>query len=347
VSDAPQRHNRTGLIAPVLVVLILFLGWSGFWFYTQGQVTKRIDAQFAAWQKAGYTVEHDPYSVRGYPFRMFTEFHNIRIVTLDGRGVAAPLFQAEANAYALDKWVMTAPQGFTWYRGMANGAPLGSVTFTGSSIRASVSGMQHQIYNIAFVGTGLQAVPSDPSHPFLFSQADTVEAYARPSKDAANSADVLFRLSGAHGAPGSIVGDLSPDQPLSLHIEGTASDAMAFKGGNIADGIRAWASAGGLLTDLKSQLTSGDLNVQVMSDSLTFDQGGHLSGKMNLEMTGPFRPVAVLEALRLIPKDKMTDAAPLLNLALQTQGTQKLTVDFHDGGAWIGPLKVSDAPILP
>lgn len=347
MSDTPRRHNRIGLFGPFVAVLALFAAWSGYWFYIKDQVTKRIDAQFTVWQGAGYNVHRDPYNVRGYPFRMFAEFRNITVVAPDGHGLSAPLFQAEANAYALDKWVMTAPQGVTLYRGASKGVQLGTVTVTGSSLRASVSGLTRPIYTIAFVGTGVHAVPSDPSHPFLFTDADDVETYLRPSKDAANSADMLLRLSGAHGAPGSIVGDLSADQPLSLQLEGTASDASAFKGADFSTSLRSWAMAGGLLTDVKSQLTSGDLNVQVTSDGLSFDASKHLSGKVNVEMTGPFRPIAVLNALRLIPKDRMNEATPLLNLALQTQGKQKLPIDFHDGGAWLGPLKVSDAPILP
>jgi len=347
MSETSPRRHRIGLFGPFVLVVVLFAVWSGYWFYTRDQVTKRIDAQFTAWQGAGYTIRHDPYQVRGYPFRMFAEFRNVTIVAPTGRGLAAPLFQAEANAYALDKWVMTAPQGFTWYRGMSQGAPLGSVTITGSSLRASASNLLHPIYRIALAGTDVRVAPSDPAHPFMFASADRVEAYMRPSQGVEGSADLLLRLSGARGQPGSMTGDLSPGQPLSLHIEGTASDATAFRGRDFGESLRAWAAAGGQLSEVKSQLTAGDLNVQAMSDGLTLDTGGHLSGRLSLEMTGAFRPVAVLGALRIIPKDKMTQAAPLLNLAIQTQGTQKLPVDFHDGGVWIGPLKVSDAPILP
>ncbi len=346
IAPRSKRH-RIGLFGPTLLCFIVFGAWSGYWFYTKDRITKQIDAQFTTLQAAGYQIKHDPYAIRGYPYRMFIELKNVTVIAPSGRGVAAPVFQAEANAYALDKWVMTAPQGLTLYRGHPAGVELGTVAVTGSALKASASGLTHAVYNIALQGTALKMVASDPTRPFVFTTADNFEAYVRPTKAVADSADLLIRLSGAHGDPHSMVGDLGADKPLSLHVEGVAGGLSGFKGKAFADGLKAWTAAGGHISGLQAEVTAGDLDVRAMSDAITLDQGGHLSGKMKLEMTGAFRPVAVLGALHLISPENMTLAGPLLDMTLSTNGTQKLPLDFHDGGAYIGPLKVSDAPILP
>ncbi len=346
ITPKSKRH-RIGLFGPALACFVAFGAWSGYWFYIKDSITKQIDGRFTALQAAGYQVKHDPYAIRGYPYRMFVELKNVTLIAPSGRGVAAPVFQAEANAYALDKWVMTAPQGLTLYRGHPAGVELGSVAVTGSALKASASGLTKPIYNIALQGTGLKLVPSDPTRPFVFTSADNFEAYVRPSKDTTDAADMLIRVSGAHGDPHSMVGDLSPEKPLSLHVEGTVAQVSGFKGKDFADGLKAWTASGGHMTGFQSEVIAGDLDVRAMSDAITLDQGGHLYGKVKVEMTGAFHPVAVLGALHLISPENMTLAQPLLDMTLATQGTQKLKLDFHDGGAYIGPLKVSDAPILP
>jgi len=55
----------------------------------------------------------------------------------------------------------------------------------------------------------------------------------------------------------------------------------------------------------------------------------------------------VMSAAGLLSDEKMLLAKPLLGMTFATVGAQKLGFDFKDGKAYIGRLKVSDAPILP
>ncbi|MBW8882643.1 MAG: DUF2125 domain-containing protein [Asticcacaulis sp.] len=332
-----------GLFGPFVAVVVLAIVWSGYWFYVAHEVEKRIAAHQTTLIQHGYQVSFDPVHVRGYPYRMFVEMKNLTVVAPNGKGFATPDLQAEANAYALDKWVMVAPQGLTLYRGRIDGYDLGKITVSGRSLRASVSGLSKPVYNVAVEGSALTLVPSDPTHPFAFTTADKFDAYLRPTHDVADSADFLMRISGAHGQPQSFIGDMSPEKPLSLSTEGVLNHFAAFNGG----GFKAWAQAGGTATGVKSQVTAGDLGVIITGDGLSADSDNHLTGKLKIEMSGTFKPLDVLGALRVISPENMTLAKPLLNMTLATQGTQAFTIEFHDGSAWIGPLKVSDAPILP
>ena len=343
---APRRH-RIGIFAPFVLVVLAFAAWSGYWFYVANQIETRFKAHQDALIGQGYQVSLDPWHVGGYPFRMFVQLHNVTVIAPSGRGVAAPQIEAEANAYALDKWVLAAPQGLTLYRGHPGGIDLGTVMVAGSGLKASVSSLTQPIYNVAVSGQNLVLTPSDTAHPFAFSTAGNFEAYLRPTPDKADSADVLLRVADAHGQPQSIAGDLSPEKPLALHVEATLSHVSAFGGAAQGQAVAQWRAAGGTVSGFKAQATAGDLNVFAKSDALTVGDDNRLAGHMDIEMSGSFQPINVLAALRLISPENMTLAKPLLNLTLATQGTQKFPLDFRDGGAFIGPLKVSDAPILP
>lgn len=343
VTPKPRRH-RIGLFGPFIVVLVLIAGWSAYWFYVAHEVEKRIAGHQSVLIEQGYQVSYDPFKVKGYPYRMFVELKNLTVVAPSGKGFTTPDLQAEANAYALDKWVMVTPQGLTLFRGRVDGYDLGKVVVSGKSLRASASGLTKPVYNLAVEGTNLTLVPSDTEHPFAFTSADKFDAYLRPTANVADSADFLMRVSGAHGQPRSFVGDVSPEKPLSLSVEGVLSKFSAFNG---EGGVKAWGAAGGLANGVKAQMTAGELNLLFHGDGLTSDDTGRLKGQLMFEMSGTFKPLDVLGALRLISPENMTLAKPLLNMTLATQGTQKFTLDFHDGAAYMGPLKVSDAPILP
>ena len=340
---ATKKHSRIGVFAPFVCVLVLLAGWSAYWFYVAHQVETRLAAHRAELVASGYRISYDPFKVRGYPYRMFVELKNLSVTAPNGKGFATGDLQAEANAYALDRWVMLAPQGLTLYRGQLDGVNLGTVTVTGQGLRASVSGLTRPVYNVAIEGVQLNLVASDPGHPFAFTTADKVDAYLRPTQNVADSADFLMRVSGAHGQPQSFVGDISPDKPLSLSVEGSLNHYSAFNGG----GVKAWGAAGGTATGVKAQISAGELTVMISGDGLTSDSSGRLQGQAKISMSGTYRPLDVLGAMRLISDDNMTLAKPLLRMSLAAQGAPAFTLDFHDGHAYIGPLKVSDAPILP
>jgi len=239
-----------------------------------------------------------------------------------------------------------APQGLTLFRGHPKGVELGRLAVTGSALRASVSSLDKPIQNIAFQGTDVVLTPSDPSHPFLFNRADVFEAYTRPHADEPDAADWLLRVDGARGAPGSMAGDLSPSQSVSLHAEGKIERPSAFKG-DVSTGLAAWTGAGGQISGLHVLVKAGDLALTATSPTLTADDHARLKGHLDLELSGTYKPVEALAATRLVSPDNLALAKPLLDMTLSTNGTQKFGIDFKNGGSYIGPLKVSDAPILP
>ncbi len=292
--------------------------------------------------RQGYRVSVAPYQVTGYPFRVSVNLRDLSIVAPSGRGVDFPELDVAANAYMITKWVAVAPKGATLHRS----GDLGTLAVSGSALRASLSGITRTVPSIAIEANDLSLVPSDPAKPFTFDSAKKFEAYVRPNTGASDSADVLVRVTQAHGQGGRFVGDFSPGKPLDMHIEATLNKVTAFQGRDFATGLKAWKQAGSV-TGFKSELKNAELRVMATSDKLTYDADGKPVGRLNAEMTGTFRPLDVLAAAGLMSRENMTAMAPLLNMTLATVGAQKLAVDFRDGGAYVGPFKVSDAPALP
>ncbi len=347
----PKKTHRIGIFAPIALVVLAAAGWSGYWFYTAHQVQAALTTQVDGMIKQGYHVTSDPYNVRGYPYRMYVEFHNLTVIAPSGRGAMFPVLDLEANAYALDKWVASAPSGMTVYRGRSNpgiagGLDLGKLTVTGTSLRASISHLRDAVPDVRIQGTGLNVIPSDPTHPFTFDKAELFEAYARPNAKAPDSADFLVRLEGSHGVTPGFVGKFSPQKPVDMHIEGTFNQISAFKGVDFATGLKKWKT-GGVASQFRCEVKNTDLTLLATSDALAFDAASHMTGHLKIDMSGTFKPLDVLGAAGLISEDNMTLARPLLDMTLATVGPQSFNIDFHDGSAFIGPLKVADAPILP
>src|SRR3569833_4760021 len=65
----PRRRRRWPIFVPSALLLLVALGWSGFWFYASNQV----DVQFRGWQereaKSGRIYDCSHREVGGFPFR--------------------------------------------------------------------------------------------------------------------------------------------------------------------------------------------------------------------------------------------------------------------------------------
>jgi len=346
-AEAPKRR-RIGIFAPTVAVIVLITAWTVWWFIAAHRVEAAFHAQADALTKQGYRVSTAPYSVKGYPYRLAVNLHDVSIVAPSGRGFAAPGLDIEANAYNPDKWVLVATRGLTLYRGHdKTGADLGTLALTGKVLRASASHLNQTVPDIRLQGMDITATPSDPAHPFVFDTATLFEAYLRPNAKDAGSADALVRWTGARGRAPGFTGKVSPNAPLDLHVEGTVNRIDAFKGVNFADGLTAWKN-GGVASNLIVELKRPDTTMRLGSDAVTAGPDNRVEGKVKVELTGAAGPIDMLSAAGILSGDAALQATPLLDLVLgANNGPAKLTIDFKKGKAYIGPVKVADAPTLP
>lgn len=344
----PKRHSRIGVFAPTVAVAVLAVAWTVWWFVAAHRVETAFHTQFDTLTRQGYRVSTAPWSVKGYPYRLAVDLHEVDIVAPEGRGFAAPALDIEANAYNPDKWVVVATKGLTLYRGHAkDGSDLGTLALTGKVLRASVSHLGQPVPDIRLQGMDVVATPSDAGHPFVFDTAALAEAYVRPDAKDADGADALVRLNGARGHAPGFAGKVSPNAPLDLHIEGTINHVSAFKGVTLAEGLAAWKT-GGTASGLIVELKRPDTTLRLSSDALTADADNRVEGKVKVELTGAAGPIDMLSQAGVLAGDTAADITPLLDLAMgANNGPAKLTIDFKKGKAYIGPIKVANAPTLP
>ncbi|WAC49903.1 DUF2125 domain-containing protein [Asticcacaulis sp. SL142] len=346
-AETPKKApTKWGLAWPFLIVLIALGLWSAYWIYMARQVESNLTAHREALIRAGYHVQYDPVSVRGYPFRMFMEFKKVEVVAPSGKGFAAPVIAAEANAYALDKWVMVAEKGLTLLRGRHEGLDLGQVTVTGDALRASVSGLSKPIYDLAIEGLNPVFVSSDPARPFALNGAERFEAYLRPNAKTADMADILVRLTGAKGDPLSLAGKIGQTKPFTLHWEASVNHLSQFKGVDWGQSVETWQKGGGALSGLKSSLKIEELNLFLESDLMSVDSNRRLNGQLKLEISGSGDPFGFLLSTGLIDAKYEPLARPLVGVRIVADKPVVMNFEFRDGGTYTGPLKVSDAPTV-
>ena len=66
---AAGRRSRWGLFLPPLLLLLLAVAWSGFWFYAASQAEIATDAWRAQEAKSGRIYDCAKRSIGGFPFR--------------------------------------------------------------------------------------------------------------------------------------------------------------------------------------------------------------------------------------------------------------------------------------
>ena len=70
IAVAPRRHSRWRIFIAPLLLLIVAIAWSAFWFYAASQVDVQADAWRAREAKSGRVYDCARRSVAGFPFRL-------------------------------------------------------------------------------------------------------------------------------------------------------------------------------------------------------------------------------------------------------------------------------------
>jgi hypothetical protein len=353
-----RRKSRTGLFAPLVLALLALAGWSGWWFWLAGQVEQRVDAQVTAMQQAGWTVERQKTDVDGWPFRLRLDNGATRIAAPSGHAVEAPALIAQASALNPEKWVLVAPDGLTITR-----AAKGKTDIAAQAIRMSVHGLRQRWPNVAFELAQPVFTPRTGAEPFPLSDAGKVEMYLRPHRVVAgtpepeNSIDVLFRLIDGTGRPGGPIESLAQKGKLTIQAESVLVNADRIRGADAAGILSAWSREGGRFGEIRGEMQAGVSRAQLNSAGLSADADGRLNGTVDLDAVDPWPALSGL--IRAGGGDvgrggtagaaaaaAAAQAGPAGAPAGASQSDVKLSIQFRDGRAWLGPFPIAPAPKL-
>lgn len=289
----PKRASRWVLIAMPAFVVILFAGWTGFWFYASSQVNEQFDRWRAREAEAGRGYECGKLSVGGFPFRFEVRCDNA-VVNLASQTAArtfgtGTVTQILAVAQIYNPRLMIAE--FTGPATITEQGSATSLNMNWSAANSSVYGLPDfpqrgslVFDNITFDSTGVSTV--------AIGSIKHAEFHGRIAEGSVTSnpvIDVAASLSQA-AAPGL--------HPLAaLPLDGTAQVRLRglkdFRPKPWPERFREVQEAGGKIEIQQSRIQQGEL-IAVSSGSLGITAQGMLDGELTMTVVGLDKIVATL-----------------------------------------------------
>ncbi len=318
-APAARKPRRLGLYIPWGLAAILAIAWSAGWLWLAHETGRQIDASVAGLRAAGWQASWSARQVGGYPFHIDADFTNLRLADPSGWGLSVPTVKSEANVFAPTHWIVAAPVGLTFTR--PGGSP---VAVTARLLRASINGWDKSPPNIVLQGDDLTLTPAAGAGPFWLQSAKTLQMATRPAPD--DQGEVWFSLAGAKVAPQSWMGQIARGAPVNITFDGVVFRAGTLRGGDWRDAARNWTHSGGGLDVRQFTLTAGEASLDSRRGSLAVADDGGLVGELDANLGQPGRLFAGLRA--------------------QPGETQTLKITFHNGYAWLGPVRIAPAPDL-
>ena len=335
----PKRSSRLGLSLPIFLVLAALAAWTGWWFVVAGRVEGETDKAAADLRKAGYQVTWSDRRIDGWPFRTTVRLRDFSVIAPSGHALTAPRLDAQANTYALGQWMAVAPDGVVITR-----AEKGRVRITGQAIRASIAGLDRTPPRIVVELRKPVFAPLPGADPFPLASAELIDLYVRPNAQTRNAGDLLFRVKGGIPRPDGMLEWIGGGAPFDLLVEGTATSTDRFRGAGWAPAARAWSRAGGRITAVHGEASTGPTRASTSGQQLWVSPDGRLQGGLELTLTGGPRSLMALARSGTIDALGARAAAAGMTLGGGLDGTVTVRLDFTPDGARLGPVRLSPAP---
>jgi len=335
----PKTSGRIGLFFPILVAVLGLVAWTGWWFVVANRLESGVDQAAVDLRQAGYQVGWSSRRVEGWPFRTLVRFRDVKLVAPSGHAIAAPRLDAEAQTYALGKWVAAAPDGIIVTR-----AEKGQLRITGQAVRASIAGLDRKPPRIVVELRKPVFTPLPGADPFPLASAELVDLYVRPSPATRGAGDLLFRVKGGAPRPDGMLEWIGGGEPFDLQVEGAATAVDRFRGTGWPQAARAWSAGGGRLVGVRGEARTGPTRASAAGSALTVAADGRLRGGVDLTLTGGPRSLLALGRTGAVDPLGARTAAAGMALGSGLDGAVRVRLDFTDEGAKLGPVRLSDSP---
>jgi hypothetical protein len=366
---APRR--RSWLVAtPLIVVLVLGIGWSGFWYYAASQAEARIADWQAQQAGAGRVFSCGKQAVGGYPFRIEARCTDVSVEVKDTQPpVALKLEQILVVSQIWDPKLFIAE--FTGPLTAADPGQPPHTTATWTLAQASVRGTPDKPDRASIVVDDLKLTDA-PGAPLF--DAKHAEFHARvqfgswPHNPAIDLAMNLKNASAAGLSPYARDA-LDADMQAVLHgIKDFAVKPMPVL-------LRDWQAGGGRFELQSARIAQGE-TLATATGTLGLTQAGRLDGALQLNVAGLDKLLPAIAQQKGVALS-LDRAAPALNaidravpglgarLAPQAQNVAagllgllgkpveiedkrgvSVPVRFKDGSASFGPIPLGQVPAV-
>ena len=323
---APQAVSRLGLYLPTGLLLLLALGWSGFWFFAAKKTDEVLTAWVSAEQAQGRMWQCAGKDIGGYPFRI--ELH------CDTVSFSNALMKAELGAFHAATQIYSPKLLLADISGplKINSAGVQNI-FSWSTMRVSLrfNGMLERLsINAAEFKAGETAENTALSSKALefHIRTDT----ARPSEERA--VDVAINLTDMRAAELDLL--TGNATPAALNFSGTLTQALNMRMGHWQSLLENWRVQNGQMSFDNFRFAKGSFSLEGKG-TLGLDSAHRLQGELMVGARG-IGP--------LISRFVSGNAAQLAGALLERKDGSlvQLPLRMQEGRMSFGPLRTG--PIL-
>jgi hypothetical protein len=288
LAAAPRRTSRWRIFIAPLLLLIVAIGWSAFWFFAASQVDVQADAWRASEAKSGRVYDCAKRSVAGFPFRLEVacEGASVALVSQTAGQPASQPFTAKlgqilvvAQVYDPKRVIAEFTSPATLYDPVSQQ----SYAVTWSLGHASVAGLPLTPDRVS-VEFNDPAIDRVGQMPVPVTRAKHAELHGRLAPG--SSADHPVIESELVINQGSIQG-LHPllAEPFDAGVRARVTGLTDFSPKPWPVRFRELQAAGGHVEIVQSRVQQGDL-IAVAAGTLALNANGRIDGELQMTVAG-------------------------------------------------------------
>ncbi|MGY3602592.1 MULTISPECIES: DUF2125 domain-containing protein [unclassified Bradyrhizobium] len=315
MTPAPHRRSRWRLFAAPVLVLILAVAWSAFWFYASSQVWVQADAWRAQEAKAGRVYDCGKRSVAGYPFRLEISCEDASVTLISQTAGAQTPFTARLGEILVVAQVYDPTRVIAEFKAPATLAERGaqpSLAVNWRSGRASVAGLPAvpQRASLVFDDPAIDRVNGSVQTPL--GRASHVELHGRLAEGSSLDNPVIETALQING--GSLQ-DVHPvlATPFDADIRTKISGLKDFTPKPWPERFREIQAAGGHVEIVQSRIQQGEM-IAISAGTLSLNASGRIEGELQMTVTGLERVIPALGIEKMleegVPQSTLDRVAP-------------------------------------
>ncbi len=315
MTPAPHRRSRWRLFAAPVLVLILAVAWSAFWFYASSQVWVQADAWRAQEAKAGRVYDCGKRSVAGYPFRLEISCEDASVTLISQTAGAQTPFTARLGEILVVAQVYDPTRVIAEFKAPATLAERGaqpSLAVNWRSGRASVAGLPAvpQRASLVFDDPAIDRVNGSVQTPL--GRASHVELHGRLAEGSSLDNPVIET---ALQISGGSLQDVHPvlATPFDADIRTKISGLKDFTPKPWPERFREIQAAGGHVEIVQSRIQQGEM-IAISAGTLSLNASGRIEGELQMTVTGLERVIPALGIEKMleegVPQSTLDRVAP-------------------------------------
>ncbi|QDL91329.1 DUF2125 domain-containing protein [Paroceanicella profunda] len=337
----PTLRLRTLLV----LILLVVLGWSGWWVFAAGAQQKAYEAWLADRRSEGWLAEAGNISVTGYPFRFDTKVTELSLAEpAEGWAWHAPEFEVMALAYQPNHIIAA------WPGDQRISTPQETVTVNGRTLRGSVRFQPSTALGLDQSTIEMDGVTARSSLGWEATLEHGVLAVRRAADGSApqNSYDASLearRLEIPDMLRG-LIEDKGLLDPLLDHVSFDAT--LAFDSAWNRRSVEGRKPVLSAMVLRKADIQWGDLRFSARG-RLKVNQLGQPEGELEITAENWKRMLQTAVEAGLVPRDLYGTLEAGLGVVAMLSGdpeTLRAPLTFSGGQVRIGPVPLGATPVL-